>query len=175
MEDREKLVKEKISEEDQIEFTKLKGVQQFVWEVLINDKKYEPGDIAVEPQFTLQLSNCQAIVSMDLFITLSGVNFLAIKCSSSDIESWERYVTAFARVANDYQIPFAMVTDGINAKIVDVLKGNRIGESIHDLFTRQQALEIMKGFKKIPCPESRAEKEKRIVYAFEGIKCPTVK
>ena len=102
--------------------------------MLIEDKKYEPGDIAIDPEYTLQLSTGQAKVSMDMVLTLSGVDFLAIKCSSSDIESWVRYVTAFARAVNDYQMPYAMVTDGENAKIIDVLKGTFIGESIYDHF-----------------------------------------
>lgn len=56
-----------------------------------------------------------------------------------------------------------------------MLKGSLIGESIHDLFSRQQAVDLLKSFQKIPCPPDRIDKEKRIVYAFEGIKCPTVK
>jgi len=43
------------------------------------------------------------------------------------------------------------------------------------LFNKQEAFNKMKGFKKIPCPFYRLEREKRIVYAFEGIKCPTIK
>jgi hypothetical protein len=33
----------------------------------------------------------------------------------------------------------------------------------------------MKAFTKVPCPPKRREKEKRIIYAFEGIKCPTAR
>jgi hypothetical protein len=175
MEERKQQVKKKITEEDQVESMKLKGVKQFVWDVLIEEKKYEPGDITVDPEFVLQLNTGKAKVSMDMVLTLSGVNFLAIKCSSSDIESWVRYVTAFARSVNDYQIPYAMVTDGENAKIIDVLKGTFIGESIYDIFNRGQAMEKMRDFQKIPCPEKRLEREKSIVHAFEGIKCPPTK
>jgi hypothetical protein len=43
------------------------------------------------------------------------------------------------------------------------------------LFNKQEAFNKMKDFKKIPCPFYRLEREKRIVHAFEGIKCPTIK
>jgi hypothetical protein len=56
-----------------------------------------------------------------------------------------------------------------------VLTGRLIGESLSKLFNREEALNKMEDFKKIPCPANRVEKEKRIVYAFEGIKCPTTK
>jgi hypothetical protein len=56
-----------------------------------------------------------------------------------------------------------------------VLAGRLIGESLSGLFTREEALNKMEDFKKIRCPANRLEKEKRIVYAFESIKNPTVK
>jgi hypothetical protein len=100
---------------------------------------------------------------------------MVIRSVSTAIESWERYIVAFARSVKDYQIPYAVVTDGENFKIYDVLSGSILSESIQGLFNRQEALNLMKDFQKISCPASRQEKEKRIVYAFEGIKCPTVK
>lgn len=66
-----------------------------------------------------------------------------------------------------------MITDGENALIIDILAGRLIGKSLSEFFNREEALNKMKDFKKIPCPANRLEKEKRIVYAFEGIKCPT--
>jgi hypothetical protein len=67
------------------------------------------------------------------------------------------------------------VTDGENFRIYDVISGSLMPEFTKGLFNRQEALNLMKDFKKIPCPANRQEKEKRIVYAFEGIKCPTNK
>ncbi|MFZ5908319.1 MAG: type I restriction enzyme HsdR N-terminal domain-containing protein [Nitrospirota bacterium] len=174
MEGRENHIKKKIIEEVQIESMQLIGVKQLVWTVLIEDKKYQPGDIVLDPEFTLQLKSGQETVSIDMVVILAGMKFLVIKCSSSDIESWERYVTAFARAVNEYQIPYAMVTDGEHARIIDVLQGTNIGVTIHDIFTRNEALEKIKNFKKVPCPEKRLEREKSIVHAFEGIKCPVI-
>jgi hypothetical protein len=175
MEDREKLIQKKIKSEEETEMIKLEGVKQIVWEILIADKKFNIDEISIEPNFRIKLTECEATVSIDFLITIGSDSFMVIKCSSSAIESWERYITAFARAVKDYQIPYAMVTDGKNAKIINVIKGTSAGESINNLFTRDQAIEIMKNFQKIPCPENRCEKEKRIIYAFEGIKCPSVK
>jgi hypothetical protein len=90
------------------------------------------------------------------------------------MESWERYVIAFARAVKDYQIPYALVTDGENVRVIDVITGSLLSDSIQRLFTKQDAINKMKDFKKIPYPSNRLEKAKRIIYAFEGIKCPTV-
>jgi len=175
LEDREKLIQERIKAEEQVEIMQLKGVKQKVWEILTKEKKFNPGEIEIDPEFRLRLSDCEATVSIDFIINLPSASFMVIKCASSAIESWERYVISFARVIKDYQIPYAVVTDGDNARIIDVLTGSLVSESIKDLLNRQEASDKMKDFKKIPCHVNRLEKEKRIIYAFEGIKCPTVK
>ena len=175
MEDREKLIQERIKAEEAAEIEELKGVKERVWDILTKEKNYDPSEIEIDPEFRLSLSDSEASVSIDFVVTLPSASFMVIKCSSSSIESWERYVVSFARVVKDYQIPYAVVTDGDNARIMDALAGILVSESIKGLFERKDAIDKLKDFKKIPCPVNRLEKEKRIMYAFESIKCPTAK
>jgi hypothetical protein len=175
MEEKEKLIREKIEEEDLSEMLQLRGVKQIVWDKLIKEKGFYQEEIAINPHFELVLSDCKSIVSMDFVINLSPATFAIIRCANSGLEFWERYVTAFAMVVKDYQIPFAMVTNGYEAKIINVLSGALEGESMQTFYNRTEALNILKDFKPVPCPEKRLEREKRIIYAFEDIKCPTLK
>jgi hypothetical protein len=174
LEDREKLIQKRIREEEYIEIIHLEGVKQAVWEILTKEKDFDPGDIEIDPEFKLTLSDCEFTVSVDFIVNCSSTSFMVIRCATA-IESWERYVISFARVIKDYQIPYAVVTDGDNARIIDVLTGSLVSESVKGLFNRQEALEKMMDFKKTPCPSNRLEREKRIVYAYEGIKCPIQK
>ncbi len=173
--EREKIVMEKAKEEEIIAQAQLEGVKEWIWDLLITKKKFRPEEIKIDPQFSLKLSDCEAVVSIDYVININSITFMVIKCSSAAIESWERYIKAFARVVQDYQIPYAMVTDGENAKIFDMVSGSLIGASVFGVFNRQEALDKIKDFKKIPFPPEKLEREKRIAYAFEGIKCPPVK
>jgi hypothetical protein len=175
LEDREKLIKEMIIEEEYVEKMQLKGIKTKVWEILTMEKKFHPGEIEIDPEFNLTLSDCEITVSVDFIINFPSESFMVIKCSPTAIESWERYVISFAKVIKDYQIPYAVVTDGDNARIIDILTGSIVSESLSSLFNREEALDKMRDFKKIPCPAKRLEKEKRIIYAFEGIKCPAPK
>jgi hypothetical protein len=174
LEDREKLIQERIREEEHIEMMQLKGVKQTVWEILTKEKKFNPDEIEIDPEFKLTLSDREFTVGVDFIVNCPSASFMVIRCATA-IESWERYVISFARVIKDYQIPYAVVTDGDKARIIDVLKGSLVSESMSGLFNRQEALEKMMDFKKTPCPSNRLEREKRIVYAFEGIKCPVQK
>jgi len=176
MEDREKLIKEKIAEKESIEQMQLLGVKQIVYEILTKEKGFYPEDIQIDPQFRLILSTCEATVGIDFLINLDKTSFMVIRCvSSGGIESWERYVIAFARAIKDYQIPYAAITDGEKVKVFDIVNGSLIKESTQEFFTRWEAGSLMKNFQRIPCPENRIEKEKRIIYAFESIKCPSDK
>jgi hypothetical protein len=174
-EEREKKIKEKIGQEDFIEMMQLQGVRRSIWEFLTQQKGYDPKEIETDPQFRIVLSNCEAVVSIDFIITISSSSFMVMRCVQSAIESWERYVIAFARAVKDYQIPYAVVTDGENARIYNMLTGSLVSDTIDGIPNRQEAEKQMMDFKKISCPEKRLEKEKRIIYAFEGIKCPTAK
>lgn len=175
MDDREKLIQERIMAEECAEMMQMGGVKQKLWAILTRERKFDPRDIEVNPEFRLLLDDCEITVSIDFIINLSSASFMVIKCAATAIESWERYAISFARAIKDYQIPYAMVTDGENARIIDVLTGSLVSESMGGFFNKQEALNKMKDFKKIPCPFYRLEREKRIVYAFEGIKCPTIK
>ena len=175
MEDREKLIREKIAEKESIEQMQLLGVKHIVYEILTKEKGFYPEDIQIDPQFVLILSTCEATVGIDFVINFEGTSFMVIRCVSSGIESWERYVIAFARAIKDYQIPYAAITDGEKVKVFDIVNDSLIKESIQEFFTRQKADSLMKNFQRIPCPENRIEKEKRIIYTFEGIKCPSEK
>ena len=175
MNDREKLIEARIKAEEEIKKIELSGIKQMILEFLIKEKQFKPEEIETDPEFRLTLGDRETKVSMDFVVNLPSASLMVIQCSSSSLEAWERYVTAFARVVKDYQIPYAVVTDGDKARIIDVLTGTLIGESLGQLLNREEALNKMKDFKKIPCPANRLEKEKRIVYAFESIKCPTVK
>jgi hypothetical protein len=174
MNDKEKLIQEMIMAEEKVEVIQLQGIKQKVWEILTKEKKFDPGDLEIDPEFRLKLSNCEATVSIDFIVNLDSVSFMVIKCSSTAMESWEMYVISFARAVKDYQIPYAMVTDGENVRVTDVITGSLLCDSVQRLFTKQDAKNKMKNFKKIPYPSDRLEKAKRIMYAFEGIKCPSV-
>jgi len=174
-EERDKKIREKIEDEEFIEMMQLRGIRRSVWEFLTQQKGFDPKEVEIDPQFNIVLSNCEAFVGIDFIINVSSVSFMAIRCVQSAIESWERCVIAFSRAVKDYQIPYAVVTDGENARIYTMRTGSLISDSINGLPTHQEAVEQMKDFQKIACPPTKLEKEKRIIYAFEGIKCPTAK
>ncbi len=109
--------------------------------------------------------------AVDYLIKINGKRLMAIKCSPGALESRERHLISFARVVDDYQIPYALVTDGSQARLLDTLTGKLVSEGLISIPEKGQAGEMVETAKFIPYPPERMEKERRILLAFEAIKC----
>lgn len=175
MNEREEMIREKIETEELIEGAQLKGIREEIHEILIRKKGFGQGEIEIDPAFRIKVANSDANVTVDFAIKLTSEYLMVIKCVSTGIESWERYVLSFARAAEDYQIPYAAVTDGISIKLFDAISGSLLSESLDDFFDRKKLTELISDFKKIRRSEKNLDRERRIIYAFENIKCPPSK
>lgn len=171
-EERNKLLGEKIAMDERFAQLGLTFVQKRVIEFLISGKGYREDDIEVNKEFKVDLRELSFNVKADVALKIEGVIFLIIKCVINSMESWERHALAFCRVVESGQIPYAVITDGESARIIDVLKGGVASNGLDSIPSRQDALNIIKETEPCPYPEDRCEKEKRILYAFEAIKCP---
>ncbi len=172
---REKLVAEKVRAMDEAERHQTEAVREEMLRFLIEHKGYGPEDIEKDLKFKVCISGCEDYVSTDYIIGIGGRRFMAVKCASGSVDSRERHITAFSRVVDEYQIPFCLVTDGENTRLIDTTTGKVISEDILSVPTKEDSLKQIKSVKFSPCPPERLEKEKRILLAFETVKCPNVK
>ena len=78
MEDRKKIIQEKLREEEQREIQQLSGIKQMIWNILIHEKGFQPEDIQVDPLFTITIADSEAYVTVDFLITLSSINLMAL-------------------------------------------------------------------------------------------------
>ncbi len=169
--DRRKLIEEKIAEGKSQAVMSLALIREIVREYLLNEKGYSQEDIEHDREFDITLDDYSASTSVDYIIKLNGRRFMAIKCSPGALESRERHLISFARIADSYQIPLAVVTDGFHARMLDAISGKLISEGLDSLPERSKAIEILKGIEPLPYPAGKIEKEKRILLAFDAIKC----
>lgn len=169
--DRRKLIKEKITEVEAKALTSLALIRQVVKDFLIQIKEYSDEDIETDKEMEITVDGVKTRVSVDYILKSRGRRFAVIKCSPGALESRDRHLISFARVVDSYQIPFAVVTDGSHARILDTVSGKLVAEGIASIPARPQADEIVGSMKPIPYPMERMEREKRILLAFDAIKC----
>lgn len=169
--DRQKLIEEKIRKAEAEALTSLTHIRLAMRDFLIREKGYFDDDIETDAEFVIDVDTTRVPVSVDYILRIKGMRFMAIKCSPGAVESRERHLVSFARAADSFQIPFAVVTDGVHARILDAIAGKVVAEGLESLPGRQQAVEMVGTMEPRPYPPERMEKEKRILLAFEAIKC----
>jgi hypothetical protein len=141
------------------------GVEKFLREA----KGYSGGDIEIDREFDVTTGDEPERSKTDIVIALSGKRLVSITCSPDALVSRERQALACARLLDSYQIPFAVITDGTDAVVLDTLTGDVIGEGM-DAIPSKEKLEEFAGtieFKELP-PE-KVKKEKMIARAFDAI------
>ena len=168
-EERNKMIGEIIKKQEEL-FAQSTGYIQRVMIHYLIEHGYTPENIELNRGYEVIVSEKEKFVtSVDILLCFEGKVLCAIKCTPASIDSWERFMLAFCRVVEPYQIPFAMVTDGKEGRIINVLTGE-VKESM-DIPKKEELLSLLPTLKFIPYSEERLQKEKRILYAFDAIKC----
>lgn len=172
-EERKYLLASRVAMEDHLSNLELTQVQRRVIEFLMAQKGYANDDIETNMDFRVDLPEASFNAKTDIVLKIDGRRFCIIKCVMSSLESWERHSIAFGRVVESYQIPYAIVTDSESARILDVVGGKLIADGLDAIPSKDYARKIIQQTVFSPYPQERAEKEKRILYAFDAIKCST--
>jgi len=169
--DRQRLIEERIRSAEARAVVSLEVIRDRVKGFLVSEKGYSENDIECDREFEIIVDGKGTLTSVDYIIKLGDTRFMVIKCSPGSLESRERHAVSFARVVDSHQIPFAVVTDGSKARILDVLSGRLISEGLDSIPDRSQAIEVIRSMELIPYPPERLDREKRILLAFDVIKC----
>lgn len=136
------------------------------------ERGYAEDDIQVDCAFEVASRGKTDSTKVDYLISIKGVDMLAIKCSMA-MESRERHVLSFARAAHANVIPFAVITNGIEARVMDTLTGKVIGEGLGSIPSRDELLSALSANAPAPLDPARRQKETMVLMAFECTDCPS--
>jgi hypothetical protein len=147
-------------------------IRQRIERFLIEEKGYSKKDIEVDSEFEIIIGEEIHKSKVDLIVSVQEKRFMIIKCARGSLVSREREVLSCARILDTYQIPFAVITNGEDAEVLDTISGEVIGNGLETIPSKANALEAIKQIEFKKLLEKKIEKEKRIFLAFESIKCP---
>ncbi|MDA8325991.1 MAG: hypothetical protein M0033_07210 [Nitrospiraceae bacterium] len=173
MEEREKMILDKLRDEERRSVMLTGFIRENVYEFLIKQKGFREDEIEVDAPFdvfsptTGQNEQC----SVDFIVRVGGLRILAIKCALSALESIERHVLAFSRVAGG--IPICVVTSSDYSRVLNTDTGELISEELSAVPDRPRAVAMGKNgeFRPLPVPEERLRMERRILLAFNALNC----
>ena len=145
--------------------------RQAVERFLIEKKGYSKNDIDVDVDINLTIAGEPYRSQVDLVVSVDGglTKIIAIKCAAGSLGSREREILAAARLLEEYQIPFAVVSDGKSAIVLKTVDGKKLGEGLAVIPSKKEALEILKSLQHIPFPKDRLEREKLIFRTYDAM------
>jgi hypothetical protein len=148
-------------------------IRQKIERLLIEEKGYSKKDIEVDREFEIVIGEEINRSKVDLIVSVEEKIFMIIKCARGSLISREREVLSCARILDTYIIPFAVVTNGEDAEVLDTISGEVISCGLGAIPSKNQVLEALGRIEFKRLPEKRIEKEKRIFLAFDAFKCPS--
>lgn len=145
--------------------------RQAVERFLVEEKGYSKEDIAVDVDIAMTVAGeiYQSQVDLVVSIDKGSVRLMAFKCAAASLGSREREIVAAARLLDPgYQIPYAVVSDGNAAIVLDTISGKKIEEGMAAILSKKQAIEKLKTIELLSLPKERLEKERLIFRTYDN-------
>ncbi|NOZ77400.1 MAG: type I restriction enzyme HsdR N-terminal domain-containing protein [Euryarchaeota archaeon] len=147
--------------------TRAERVRQKIERFLVEEKHYPKEEIQVGVEFEVHLDGEVIRPRVDLVVRLGGRRVMVIKCVHGAMEAGERLVVSYGRLLDDYQIPFSVITNWEDARVIDTVSGKTVGSGRQAIPAREELERLEMEFPAYP--EERLEREKRILSAYEAI------
>ncbi len=146
--------------------------RQLVERFLVEQKGYEKREIEVDAEIALQVDGEPYRSRVDLVVKPGEEReFMVIKCVAGSIGSWEREIVSAARLlSSEYQVPYAVVSDGKDAVVLDTRTKKRVAKGLDGIFSRRKAMDVIGSTIYEPLPEDKIAMEKRVFKSYDSMK-----
>jgi hypothetical protein len=155
----------------EIPFSNRENIRQKLVKTLVEEKGYQNGDISLDREIRFEMEGRPACSLVDLALGFGGVTLMVFKCAAGSVVSRERQIIATARLLEDYIIPYAVVTNGVNIELLDTLTEKVIGEGIGPVPTRLELFEKSKDLTLKPTNKKKLIYEQSVLYTYDSICC----
>ncbi len=147
------------------------AVRHIAEQLLLGEKGYSQADIRKNFKFEVALGVETVTSFVDFLVSAGDRNAMVIKCAAGSLSSRERHVVAAARVLGSLPVPVAVVMDPMSAVVLDATTGKVMAEGFEAIPTKQQLSAIMSARELKPIAPEKREREKRVLLAFDAIRC----
>jgi hypothetical protein len=158
----------------EIPFSNRDNIRQKLVKALVEEKGYRKEDISLEREIRFEIEGLEVCSAVDISIGLDGKTLMVFKCASGSVVSRERQIIATARLLEEYVIPFAVVTNGVNIELLDTISEKVIGDHMQLIPSRQELLENSGNLTLKSSIKKKLVYEQRILHTYDEISCKIV-
>jgi hypothetical protein len=141
--------------------------RQLLERYLVERKGYAREGIEVDVPIEMVIAGVRYRSAVDLVAGVGGRRLVAFRCAAGSIGSYEREILAAARLLNDYQIPWAVASDGRDAVVLDTASGRRFGAGLEAIPARAELEAQLPVLEFKPLPPDRRQREQLIYRTYD--------
>ena len=141
--------------------------------LLVEEKGYAKTDLEMRFKIETLFAKQFVVSTIDFIVRLKGKRFMVIRYGPGSLVTRERAAIAAARVLDpSYRIPFAVVTNGEDAELLDTLTTKVIKQGLEAIPDKKEASRLFADLEFAPFMEKdRRERELRILNAYDVEVC----
>lgn len=141
--------------------------RQQIGRYLVRTKGYAKSDITSRHELNFEVNGRCARLLITYTVAIDQRIGMIVQYGPGSLVTRQRPALAISRLVAGYQIPAVVVTNGGQADILDGDSGRQIGSGLEEIPNRDQLSEICSRSAWTTISHERAEKESRILMAFE--------
>ncbi|MGA6925904.1 MAG: type I restriction enzyme HsdR N-terminal domain-containing protein [Desulfosarcina sp.] len=143
--------------------------RQQVERYLVETKGYRPEDITVDAPIDVPIDGDVYRSVVDLVVQIDGRPLMAIKCAAGSLGSREREIVSAARLYGSSPLPLAVVSDGVQAIVLDGATGKKRGKGVAAIPTRREMVDLARADPLPPVPTDRLARERLIFRSYDSM------
>lgn len=156
-----------------IEDTDDERIRQELFRFMMLEKGYKVHELKPRVPIETDFDGTVVVSNIDLVVSCLDKDFMIVRYAAGSLVSRERSAIAAARLVSDtHQLPFAVVTNGRDAELLDTITGKVVANGVNSIpsaFWVQEHLEELSFL--APPVGKRREYEARILNAFDLDRC----
>lgn len=141
--------------------------RQKIARFLVDEKGYAKADIESRLSLPVEIDGQSGSVRVDFVVRVKGRPFMVVLFRPGSMVSRERTALAVARLLKPEIIPYAVITNAVDAELLETKTGKVIRNGVDAISSRSEAENAGKELMRETLSEARREKEKRILFAME--------
>ncbi|NOX25512.1 MAG: type I restriction enzyme HsdR N-terminal domain-containing protein [Deltaproteobacteria bacterium] len=147
--------------------------RQKIARFLVTAKGYSRDELIPRLRIETLFNHNFVVSTIDLVINLAGQRLVVLRYGPGSLVTRERSAIAAARVLHpEYQIPYAVVTNGEDAEFLETGRGQVLARGLAGIPTREEALSLLAGCEFASPPAgAKREREFRILNTFDQEEC----
>lgn len=140
---------------------------------LVEIKGYGKSDLEVRQKIETLFAGRFVTSTIDFAVCAGGKRFMIMRYGPGSLVTRERAAIAAARVLEPaYRIPLAVVTNGVDAEVLDTASGKVVREGLDEIPGKKEAVLLVARLDFLPFPDGpKRERELRILNAFDVEVC----